>query len=92
MKVYIQSFAMIREAIGSRKVLIEFNKTDVSSAIDKLLQIYPSVKPFLRDEEGQLLESLVIAVNGENIGRGELGKYILSENDTIQIIPPAGGG
>jgi molybdopterin converting factor small subunit len=50
---------------GKEEILLEAG--DVKECIDKLERDYPDVKLKFRDENGMLLDSINIYVNGDNI-------------------------
>ena len=92
MDITIRSFAMIREAMGSSRVLVSIKDgSTILRAIEKLIEIHPLVE-FHILSDSQPLPSLLFAVNKTEIPSGEFSSFVLSNGDELAILPPAGGG
>jgi MoaD family protein len=93
MRVTIRSFAMIREILGNKAIVLDLPQgSTISSLIDDLVKEYHDLKSILHDDEGNINRSYLIALNDEKIEQDNFSNANLKNNDTIHIIPPAGGG
>ena len=92
LKIKVKSFAQIREILGGEPVDLEIaGPVYVRSVLNLLLEEYSALREFfLRD--GEFSNSIVIAVNGENIPANLLETYELKSGDELFLIPPSGGG
>ena len=80
----VKFFATLREITGKREEIIEGDNVG-----DVLKVLY---KEYGEKFEKELKERSMILVNGKNIEHLEGLKTRVSEEDTISIFPPAGGG
>jgi molybdopterin synthase sulfur carrier subunit len=89
-RVSVRFFASVREAAGlpecdldasNLKQLIESMKSRFSPALARIL-----------DGRERDPDSVVILINGTNIGRAAAGAVRLSDGDEIAIFPPVSGG
>ncbi len=80
----VKFFAALREITGKREEIIEgYNVGDVLKVL---------YEEYGEEFEKELKERSMILVNGKNIEHLEGLKTKVSEEDTISIFPPAGGG
>ncbi|RMG25881.1 MAG: MoaD/ThiS family protein [Methanobacteriota archaeon] len=92
MKINVRSFAFIREALGSKQIQIEVQEgATVKDAIFSLVKIHEKLADHLV-QDGNVKNDFVFALNGEQVQFSEIETTQLAENDTIVILPPAGGG
>ena len=92
MRITIRSFAMIREALGSKDTSIEIEAgSKVSNAISLIADEFPKAKVFLY-ENTRIRSNLLIMVNEDKIDPIDYSTFALKENDNLIIIPPSGGG
>ncbi len=91
-EVIIRSFAMIREAMGNSRIVIEVNQDCTLSKALKVFAEKYSMTDIYLFQNGQVLKNIMIAINGEKITFDQYTKVQLSPNDEITIVPPAGGG
>lgn len=80
----VKFFATLREITGKREEIIEGD--NVGDVLKVLYEEYGE------EFEKELKERSMILVNGKNIEHLEGLKTRVSEEDTISIFPPAGGG
>ena len=80
----VKLFATLIEFTGKRKLEIKGPKT-VGELLDRLDELYPGFKR-------QLEKGYMILVNGKNIEHLQGLDTPLSDDDTVSIFPPAGGG
>ncbi|ADD09347.1 ubiquitin-like small modifier protein 1 [Candidatus Aciduliprofundum boonei] len=80
----VKFFATLREITGKREEIIEGD--NVGDVLKVLYEEYGE------EFEKELKERSMILVNGKNIEHLEGLKTKVSEEDTISIFPPAGGG
>ena len=92
MKINVRSFAMIREFLGSREVSITINEgSSVADGVFTLTKNYPETTDYIYEND-KIKSILVLILNEEKIDPLNFTKTILHENDTLVILPPAGGG
>ncbi|MGI6066511.1 MAG: MoaD family protein [Bacillota bacterium] len=89
MKVKFFSFLRLITGVST----LEMNAPNVNSLLNILIERYgiPFEKEVFTDSRG-LREGMVILVNGRNILFLEGLGTKLKEDDTVCLIPPAGGG
>ncbi|AAL80469.1 MoaD/ThiS family protein [Pyrococcus furiosus DSM 3638] len=80
----VKLFATLIEFTGKRKLEIHGPKT-VRELLDKLEEMFPGFKK-------ELEQGYMILVNGKNIEHLQGLDTPLSDDDTVSIFPPAGGG
>ncbi len=84
MKIFIRSFAIIREIIGQKKIeIIVDDGCNLRTIKDKLVEQYNALN--------EILPNVIFAINGKEVDT-DFENLILSNGDTIQLIPPTGGG
>lgn len=71
---------------------IELQAADVAEAMDLLIGLYPSLKPHLYNDEGQLRPFVNLFLNQENIKDLQGLETRLSEADRLMLIPSIAGG
>jgi len=87
-KISIRSFANIRDALGSRIIDLEVPEgSDIQSLLKKLCEQYPQARGLIF-EEGNLRNSLKIALDLENIRDLSIP---LRDGQQVALIPPTGG-
>lgn len=67
-------------------------KNDLLSVVDTLERKYPDLKGILVGEDLEVVDSINIYVNGENIRYLEGLKTVLKKGDMVNIIPAAAAG
>ncbi|WP_297499021.1 MoaD/ThiS family protein [Thermococcus sp.] len=80
----VKFFATLIEFTGKRRLEIHGPKT-VGELLDRLDETFPGFKE-------QLEKGYIILVNGKNIEHLQGFDTPLSDDDTVSIFPPAGGG
>jgi len=72
--------------------VIEVSGSSVSSAMDSLLQQYPSLKKQLYTDDGRLRSFVNVYLNDEDIRYLQKVETAVSAGDTISIVPSIAGG
>jgi sulfur-carrier protein len=89
-RVSVRLFASVREAAGRSDC--EIDASNLSALIESMTSRFgPALAKILVGREADP-ESVVILVNGMNIGRTPTGTVHLSEGDEVAIFPPVSGG
>ncbi len=92
MKIYIRSFAMIREIIGSKRIDMSINDdVNIKDVIRQLVLNYPALQEYLI-KNGEINNNILLVINSDEVNKTDYKKIILKENDEISIVPPSGGG
>ncbi len=96
MKVTIKFYAVLREIVGKKEVIVELDDNDakiidVLEAAKKDIgeQTFKKIIEFYNREKGP---RLVILLNGRNIIHLKGLETEVKDGDKIDIFPPAGGG
>jgi len=71
---------------------IEVSGSSVGSALDALLQQYPSLKKQLYTDDGHLRSFVNVYLNDEDIRYLEKANTAVKAGDTIAIVPSIAGG
>ncbi|ACS34414.1 MoaD/ThiS family protein [Thermococcus gammatolerans] len=82
--VKVKVFATLIDIVGKRMLEIGGVKT-VGELLDELDRRFPGVKKELED-------GYLILVNGKNIEHLQGLETPISDDDTVSVFPPAGGG
>lgn len=72
--------------------VIEVSGNSVASALDSLLEKYPSLKKQLYTEDGRLRSFVNVYLNDEDIRYLEKSDTAVKPGDTISIVPSIAGG
>lgn len=72
--------------------VIEVSGNSVASAMDSLLEKYPSLKKQLYTEDGRLRSFVNVYLNDEDIRYLERNDTAVKPGDTISIVPSIAGG
>jgi len=92
MKVTVKSFATFRDVMDSMTTADLPEGSTVRELIDLLDRRFPGIKKEIITPKGNVADYTNILVNGRNIAFLEGLNTIVSENDTVSLFPPAGGG
>ncbi len=89
MKIKVSVYATLREKLGwkSKEVEVKENTT-VRDVLEKL----PDLSGKVLNKSGELVEGMVVLLNGLNIKGLEGLNTKVKDGDEIDIFPPAGGG
>ena len=92
--VKIIFLAKIREITKNKEIEFTIKENDtIRSLLTRLVQTFGSeFKNTLFDPKGELLQKIIIRLNGENIVTKEGLDTELKNNDTIIITPAVAGG
>jgi molybdopterin converting factor small subunit len=71
---------------------IELQGENVAEAMEQLIQFYPTLKPHLYNEEGQLRPFVNLFLNENNIKDLQGLNTRLAESDRLMLIPSIAGG
>lgn len=72
--------------------VIEVSGSSVASALDSLLEKYPSLKKQLYTDDGRLRSFVNLYVNDEDIRYLQKTETTVKAGDTISIVPSIAGG
>ena len=89
-RVKVSLFASVREAAGRSG--FDSDASNLRELLDSLRRKFgPGFAKILDGREDDP-DSLVILVNGMNVGRGPLESVLLSDGDEVAVFPPVSGG
>ena len=87
--IAIRFFAMMREIVGSSRIILEFEEDlSIFEIINELANRLPDLKTILLNNK-KINETLVFVLNGHSV---ELLTTTVKDNDELTILPPTGGG
>ena len=89
-KIKVKLYATLRDKIGKDTIYI--NANNVREAIKELLNLFPSLKGEIVDENGKLKDDYIYLVNGRNIVFLQNEDTNLKDGDKLTVFPPVGGG
>ena len=94
MDVEVKYYAMLREATGKRREVVEIPvKSSVGDLVSLLSERYGGdFTRYVYDDEKQVRDYLSFMLNGVNINSLEGFGTPLKAGDTLAILPPVGGG
>uniref|UniRef100_A0A7C3ASM0 MoaD/ThiS family protein n=1 Tax=Thermorudis sp. TaxID=1969470 RepID=A0A7C3ASM0_9BACT len=85
--------ANLRQLVGAKSVDVDATPGEtVGSVLRKLVERYPSLRPELFTESGELEPYVGVFVRGVDVRRREGLDTRLEEGDDLSIIPPIAGG
>lgn len=89
----VRLFATLRQVAGAKEVEVDLEVGEtVRHALEKLVELRPSLKEQIFDETGGLQQSIIILLKGRNIRLEEGLDTVLGEDDYLAIFPPVAGG
>jgi len=94
MKITVKYFAALREIVGKKEDLLEFDEDlTVENLLGALSNKYgKEFQEYIYDEEGRLRENLQFLIDGKSISTTKGIKTRLHDSSQFVIIPPVGGG
>ncbi len=93
MNVRVRFYGMAYEEVGTRELSMELTEgSTVNDLLSIIVEKYPDLANLVYDEEGVFREYLEVAVNKTDIIGLDGLETVLTENDTVLIMPPIGGG
>lgn len=94
MEVEVKYYAMIRDITKKRSETIELPQgANVKELLQRLIKIYgDKLENYIYNKDGEPRNYLAYMLNGKNILSLNRFKTLLSEGDTLSILPPIGGG
>jgi molybdopterin synthase sulfur carrier subunit len=90
----INFFATLRQIVGQKTIEITLpEETTVRQMVDIVVTRFPSMRPELLDEEGNLWRHVHVFVNGRDAPYLENGMDTeVKPGDVVNIFPAVGGG
>lgn len=90
----INFFATLRQIVGQKTIEITLpEETTVRQMVDIVVTRFPSMRPELLDEEGNLWRHVHVFVNGRDAPYLENGMdTVVKPGDVVNIFPAVGGG
>lgn len=94
MEVEVKFYAMLREATGKKREVVELpEKSSVGDLMDLLVGQYGGdFGRYIYDEEKRVRDYLSFMLNGINVNSLKGFDTVLSHGDILAILPPVGGG
>ncbi len=94
LEVEVKFYAMIREATGKKREVVELpEKSSVGNLMDLLVNRYGGdFKRYVYDDEKRVRDYLSFMINGINVNSLEGFETVLKNGDVLAILPPVGGG
>ena len=94
MRINVKFFATLREIVGEWNIELSLPEgTTVDEVLRGLVKQYGErFRNYVYDEKGVIHDYLIFLVNGESISAMKGFETILSEGDSLIILPPIGGG
>jgi molybdopterin synthase sulfur carrier subunit len=89
----VRLFATLRHVAGTKEVEVDLEAGEtVRHALERLVELLPSLKELIFDERGDLQRSIIVLLKGRNIRLEEGLDTVLGEGDYLAIFPPVAGG
>ncbi len=89
--IKLRLFSALRELAGAKEVEVEGEDLSISEALERFAGKYgEKARTALFDNQGALLPSVLLLVNGEAASDG--GSTRVSSGDTVQVLLPTAGG
>lgn len=93
MNVELRCFGPVREAVGAKTAERELPEgATVGDLLATLVADAPELEGQLRDESGEVAESINVTVEGRNVRQLAGVETTLSDGDVVRIAPPVVGG
>jgi len=93
MRVSTRFYAFLREMTGRDSDTLTLDEG--STIVDFLKAVrekYGASLASIFGVDGVLRTGFAVALNGDNVERGEWGRTVLRDGDTVVILPPIAGG
>lgn len=92
MELELRYFATVREAVGERTAVREFDpEPTVRDVLAALETDHPELEGTLL-ADGSIARSITVLRNGTNVTHFDGGETELADGDTLSITPPVTGG
>jgi len=89
--IKLRLFSALREIAGAKEVEVEGDGLSIKEALEKFAGRYgEKARTILFDNEGELVPSVLLLVNGEAASNG--GATRVASGDTVQVLLPTAGG
>ena len=94
LEVEVKYYAMVREATGTRREVVEVAaKSSVGDLVDLLVERYGGdFTRYVYDEEKRVRDYLSFMLNGVNVNSIKGFDTPLNDGDVLSLLPPVGGG
>ncbi len=90
----VNFYATLRAIVGQKTVEIDAHP-DITAMdiVNKVIAIYPALRPELLDENNRFHEHMKFFINGrEAVYMDNKMDTVVQPNDKVDIFPPVGGG
>ena len=93
----IRAYATLRDLLGGGKFDLPLDATPgapatVGQVMDRLVEAHPALAPKLWADDGHLTGYITILLNGRSIEYLQGMATPVTDNDTLSVFPPVGGG
>ena len=93
LKITIRFYGVAYENTGVRERILELDEgASIRTLLKVLVDEYPKLSGLVYDEAGALRDYFAISVNNVDIQGLDGWNTLLSEGDTVFVMPPIGGG
>ena len=82
----------LRPSVDNNETLEITQSGSVSQLVTHIISLYPKVKPYLMDDEGELRKFVNFYINDTDIRDLNEGDTLLNDGDTLSIVPAIAGG
>jgi sulfur-carrier protein len=93
----IRAYATLRDLLGSGKLDMPFDavpggSVTVGQVLNRLVEAHPALAAKLWTDDGRLTGYITVLLNGRSIEYLRGLDTLLSDDDTLSLFPPVGGG
>ena len=90
----VNFYATLRAIVGQKTVEIDAHSNITAmEVVNKVIAVYPALRPELLDENNQFHEHMKFFINGrEAVYMDNKMDTVVHLNDKVDIFPPVGGG
>lgn len=89
----VNFYATLRAIVGKKTVEIDHRPMTAQEVVEKVVELYPALRPELLDSENRFQRHMKFFINGREAEYMD-GKMqtIVQPDDKVDIFPPVGGG